>query len=505
MDDAPQASRALIELENTDVDLDGAPVLRGISWRLSIGEHWGIVGENGSGKSTFLALLAGTRWPAPDRGRRHYDFGGGPERDAIEARRRITLVGPELQDLYVRREWSFAAVDVVLSGVKRTDVPRLAAAPEDRAEATALLAQCGAAHLAARPFLELSRGEQRRVLIARALAFDPVVLLLDEPLAGLDADARRAVGDAIRRAAKRAQIVVTAHARDELPDIVTHVARIDAGRMVEQGPARLSPAPARPAAHGPRRPRPAIPAPPAMPAADLPLIEVRRADVWLGERRVLRGIDWRLGAGEHWLVQGANGAGKSTFLRLLHGQLRPAVGGSIDWPALGSPRSIRALRRDVAWVSPELQAGYRYRTTVRDAIASGFDSSLGLVRALDADERARVDALLEELDLLRLADRLQTELSYGQFRRVLLARALVRRPRVLLLDEPWEGLDGRRIGLLAARLDDYAADGTQIVCATHVDVDADRYTHRLVLEGGAIASAGPVSRRADAAAGPRGN
>src|SRR5690606_31299257 len=152
MDDAPQASRALIELENTDVDLDGAPVLRGISWRLSIGEHWGIVGENGSGKSTFLALLAGTRWPAPDRGRRHYDFGGGPERDAIEARRRITLVGPELQDLYVRREWSFAAVDVVLSGVKRTDVPRLAAAPEDRAEATALLAQCGAAHLAARPF-----------------------------------------------------------------------------------------------------------------------------------------------------------------------------------------------------------------------------------------------------------------------------------------------------------------------------------------------------------------
>ncbi len=502
MDDATQAPRALIELENTDVDIDGTPVLRGIDWRLSVGEHWGIVGENGSGKSTFLRLLEGTRWPAPDRGRRRYDFGRGPERDAIEARRRITLVGPELQDLYVRREWNFAAVDVVLAGLKRTDVPRLAVAPQDRAEATALLAECGAAHLADRPFLELSRGEQRRVLIARALAFDPVVLLLDEPFAGLDTASRRAVGDAIRRAAARAQIVVTAHARDELPDVVTHVARIDAGRIVEQGPARPSPAPAAPAALGPRRPRSA---PPAMPAAELPLIEVRRADVWLGDRRVLRGIDWRLAAGEHWLIQGANGSGKSTFLRLLHGQLRPAVGGSIDWPALGSPRSIRALRRDIAWVSPELQAGYRYRTTVRDAIASGFDSSLGLVRPLAADERARVEALLEQFDLAHLAERLQTELSYGQFRRVLLARALVGRPRVLLLDEPWEGLDRPRIELLAARLDEYAAEGTQIVCATHVDVDADRYTHRLVLEHGAIAAAGPVSGRADAASGPRGS
>jgi len=499
MDDAP---RALIALENTDVDVDGTPVLRGIDWRLLPGEHWGIVGENGSGKSTFLALVAGTRWPAPDRGRRRYDFGSGPERDAIEARRRITLVGPELQDLYTRREWNFAAIDVVLTGVKRTDVPRLVATPSERARASSLLAECGAAHLEARPFLELSRGEQRRVLIARALAFDPVVLLLDEPLAGLDADARRAVGDAIRRAASRAQVVVAAHSLGDLPDIVTHVARIEAGRIAEQGPLAPTAESLRsPSARAARRPWAAG----APPGAEKPLIEIRRADVWLGDRRVLRGIDWQLRAGEHWLVQGQNGSGKSTFLRLLHGQLRPALGGSIDWPALGSPRSLRELRREIAWVSPELQASYRYRTTVRDAVASGLDQSIGLVRGLTADERARVDALLEELDLVPLAGRLQTELSYGQFRRVLLARALVRRPRVLLLDEPWEGLDDTRIELVAARLDAYAAEGTQIVCASHVDVDTERYTHRLVLERGAIASAGPVSPRADAAAGLRGS
>src|SRR5690606_9848501 len=103
------------------------------------------------------------------------------------------------------------------------------------------------------------------------------------------------------------------------------------------------------------------------------------------------------------------------------------------------PRSVWTLRRKIAWVSPELQAGYRYRSTVHDCVASGFDSSLGLVRALQPEERERVQVLLDRFDLSEFAERKLTELSYGQFRRVLLARALVHRPRVLLLDEPWEG------------------------------------------------------------------
>lgn len=531
--------RALISLENVDVDIGGSPVLREITWHLAPGEHWGIVGENGSGKSTFLALVAGTRWPKPGRGRRTYDFGQGPERDAIEARRRITLVGHELQDLYTRRGWNFAALDVVLSGRLHTDVPRLAVSTRDHAVAESLLAEMDAAHLAARPFLELSRGEQRRVLIARALAFEPQVLLLDEPLSGLDAAARASFNKALERAAAKAQLIVTAHAADDLPQVITHIAYIEQGRIAAMGEAGGQSAhrgfatpraerrfaetalPTDAAANNRRRPpagttpleplkasysKPAAARPlRAVPSAT-PLIEVRDADVWLGDRPVLRGIDWRLLEGEHWLVHGANGAGKSTFLRLLHGQLRPARGGMIAWPGLGSPRGIRALRRQVAWVSPELQADYRYRATVRECVASGFDSSLGLVRALNREERMRVDELLERFDLTHLAGRLQTELSYGQFRRALLARALVHRPRVLLLDEPWEGLDGPNAARLAARLDDCAAEGTHIVTASHLAIDEDRYTHRLVLDGGAIESAGPVLRpRGDVSAGLRGS
>ncbi|HEX7082104.1 MAG TPA: ATP-binding cassette domain-containing protein [Gammaproteobacteria bacterium] len=518
----------LVDLDGVDVDIDGTPILRSVDFRLEPGRHWGVVGANGSGKSTFLALIAGLRWPAPGRGTRTYDFGRGPARDAIDARREITLVGHELQDRYTRLEWNFPAEDVVLSGVFRTDVPRMEPTPAQTARVRALLDELALSHLADRPFLELSRGEQRRVLIARSLAFRPRVLLLDEPASGLDASARAALDAMLARVAEHVQLVIAAHAAEDLPDVVTHVLVLEHGRIAASGPReRPAPAAAARAAGGPA-PRPArvdaaagrtahgsggATAGPAgaarapSPGAP-PLIDVRGADVWLGARRVLHGIDWQLRDGEHWLVKGPNGAGKSSFLRLLHGQHRPARGGTIRWPGLGDPASVWTLRRRVAWVSPELQAGYRYRATVRDAVGSGFDSSLGLVRRLRPDERERVEVLLGRFDLTALADRLLTELSYGQFRRVLLARALVHRPRVLLLDEPWEGLDRTTAALLAERLDECAAEGTQLVCASHLAIDGARYTHALALEEGVVVAAGParsfggrpVIPRADASA-----
>lgn len=228
---------AVIELDRVDVEIDGAPVLRDISWRLRRDEHWGVVGANGSGKSTLLALVAGTRWPAPGRGRRTYDFGNGPERDAVEARRHITLVGHELQDRYTRLGWNFAAVDVVLSGVFRTDVPRLAAAPEDLERARALLDEAHLLHLADRPFLELSRGEQRRVLIARALAFEPRLLLLDEPMAALDAATRLTVRADLAHHLQDydgAAVLVTHDPLDAM-SLADRIVVLEDGRVVQEG------------------------------------------------------------------------------------------------------------------------------------------------------------------------------------------------------------------------------------------------------------------------------
>jgi molybdate transport system ATP-binding protein len=482
----PMPGAPLLTLDHVDVDLGGVSVLRDVTWRLARGGHWGIVGGNGSGKSTLLGLIAGTIWPAPERGTRRYDFGAGEESDAVRARSEIVLVGHELQDRYARMTWNFTALDVVLSGIYRTDVPRRKPGSGERERALDVLRRLGVAQLAPRRFLELSRGEQRRVLIARGVAFGPTVLLLDEPASGLDPGASGELAAMLELVARECTLVCAAHVPGDLPAFIERYLRIDAGRVTAVDRRPSTEAGAAPAAA--RRGG----APAATSQSVVPLIALEHADAWLAGRRVLHDVTWQLMPGEHWLVTGANGSGKSSLLRVMHGQLRPALGGTVSWPALGNPRNVWQLRREIAWVSPELQAAYRYPSTVRACIASGFTSSIGATRAPTAEDSERIEHILDELQLHPLAERLLSTLSYGQARRALLGRLLANRPRVLLLDEPWEGLDAPTAALFNVTLERVAADGTHLVCASHLATHRAHFTHELVLDAGRVVSAGPT-------------
>jgi molybdate transport system ATP-binding protein len=481
----------MVRLDNVDVKIADTTILRGIDWRLEPGACWGVIGANGSGKSTFLALVAGHLWPAPGRGSRIYDFGRGAEHDAVAARRAITLVGHELQDRFARFAWNFPVEEVVLSGLARTDIPRRNTAAADRNRARALLKELDLDHLASRRFLELSRGEQRRALIARALAFKPHVLVLDEPASGLDAGARADLNDLIARAAATTAVVCSAHEAHDLPDVVSDVLVLTDGTIAARGPrgqfALVSQAAVD---HEARRveshSRSAEPA----------LVEIEHADVWLGGRRILEDVCWRLQVGEQWLIKGRNGAGKSTFLKLLHGQLRPARGGTLRWPALDHSRgsgfsrdswpNVWHLRRQIGYISAELQAEYRYAATVRECIASGLDSSIGLTRRLTAAEEDTTRELLERFALASFAARPLTTLSYGQMHRVLLARTLVNRPRLLLLDEPWQGLDAATRALVRRELEASMTRGLQVVAISHTGASDLDYTNVAEITGGRI-------------------
>jgi ABC-type molybdenum transport system ATPase subunit/photorepair protein PhrA len=132
---------------------------------------------------------------------------------------------------------------------------------------------------------------------------------------------------------------------------------------------------------------------------------------------------------------------------------------------------------------------------VRACIASGFTSSVGATRRATPAETQRVEELLDELELRPLAERLLSTLSYGQARRALLGRLLANRPRVLLLDEPWEGLDAPKAELLNTTLERVAADGTQLVCASHLATHRAHVTHELELAEGRVVHEGPTRAR----------
>lgn len=463
---ARAGARPLVRLERCTARHGDRLVLRDIDLDIFPGGHLAITGANGSGKSTLLRLIAGELWPAPEGpGRRTYDFGAGPEDDAVGARRRIRLVSAAAQDRYRELGVDPAGGDLVASGFDDSPILRRDLTAAQRRQVRKCLLRVGAADLASRRWSTLSRGEQRRLLIARALVSAPVILCLDEVGDGLDAAGRDRLGELLGLiAGPDLTLVMATHHEDEIPPCVTRRLALAGGRRV--------PAP------GPATGHADVPPPRPLPGGAV-RIRVARADVYRGGRRVLRGIDWCLRAGEHWLIRGGNGAGKSTFLALLYGSLRPAAGGSIAWFDLPPDPDVWQLRRRIARVSDELQAEYLDRLTVRDCVATGFVASIGRVPVLDDAQWATVDQWISVVGLADLATAGIRTLSYGQFRRALIARALVTDPEVLLLDEPASGLDREGQAQLGGILRAAAARGAQIVLSTHRDNPAGSLVNRV--------------------------
>jgi molybdate transport system ATP-binding protein len=210
------------------------------------------------------------------------------------------------------------------------------------------------------------------------------------------------------------------------------------------------------------------------------LVRIRNATVRRDGRDVLEDVSLDIRPGEHWAVLGENGAGKTTLLMLIMAGIRPLSGGRVDWFGRGGPADVFEIRRRIGLVSPEMQADYAYDVDALEFVLSGFDSSIGLYREPEEHETRRA------LDLIGLAglDGLQRSrirsLSYGQLRRLLVARALVADPDLLLLDEAAVGLDpSARNGLLRT-LENAAAAGTSLVYATHRQSDLPRCINRIL-------------------------
>jgi molybdate transport system ATP-binding protein len=460
-------------------------------------------------------------WPTPAAARglrgggsgsrgdgRRYTEDGRPV-DLIDAKRRLAYVGAEQQDKYARYGWNLRVRDLVATGLHRTDLLLMPVTPRQARRVAAALRLCGLTRHAAREFLSLSYGQKRLALLARALVQDPDWLLLDELYNGLDADYRRRIDAVLGAAARRGQAwVVTAHRAADVPRGTRRLLELSEGRVraaverlrasdLERLTRRAGERPrsrmrARNDAAGEKagavlkksraldRPR-ALERPRGMRRSASVLVRLSKVNLYVEYRPVLRDLDWVLHEGEHWAVYGANGAGKSSFLKLLYGDLSPAEGGRIERAGFPKGTPIAEWKRQTGYVSPELQSDYAVDVTVSDLVASGRYASIGLVEEATVQDRRVAAYWLRFFGLLTVAKRRPRELSYGQLRRALIARAMAADARILLLDEPLTGLDPMQRAIMK-RLLQRLMKRVTIVAAVHHAEDLPRgMTHGLRL------------------------
>jgi len=482
-------ARLSVSLHAVSVRRGDKWVLRDISLRLKAGERWALIGGNGAGKTQLLKLLSTDVWPTPT-GREARIYCLGRHRvDLIAAKQRIAYIGAELQDKYARYDWNLAVCDLLATGLHRTDLLQRPVTMEERRRVAVMLEQCGLTHLQNRKFLSLSYGQQRLALLARGLVQSPDWLLLDEFYNGLDADYRRRIDALLDHAHEQGQSwIAAAHRAGDVPRGTRGLIELRAGRL--RSVKRLRGADlARLAAHAQEN-RPRRSARPVRNASDVKdgaaggklLLRITGADLFVDYRAVLRDVNWDLHAGEHWAVVGANGAGKSSFLKLLYGDLSPALGGTIERSGFPRGTPIDAWKRQVGYVSPALQTDYAVNVTVLDLVASGRYASIGLSDAPTAADKKIALRWLKFFALLSVARRRPRELSYGQLRRALIARSLAGNPRMLLLDEPLTGLDPRQRSAMKRLLERLMKRQLTVIIAVHHPEDLPRgMTHTLHL------------------------
>jgi molybdate transport system ATP-binding protein len=496
-----------VRLKHLALARQGRIVLDDVSWTVKPGQRWVLAGGNGAGKTQLLKIIAGAVWPTPSdtkspsavaNSSRTYRWRDEIFPSPFEVQEQIGYVGPERQDKYERYGWNHPVEQIVGTGLYRTDIPLNPLSVADRRRIATLLARLAIAPLAGRSFLSLSYGERRLTLLARVLASQPKLLLLDELLSGLDETNH---GRALRWLydTKRSDLpwVLATHRMQDVPASATHALVLEKGRVVYRGVLRNAPLrkwlnKEEPASAG-KLSTGKLPKPGSRRRAGGPLLRLTRASVYLDEHHVLENLSFEVRAGNCWVVHGHNGSGKTTLLRMLYGDHGVASGGRIERAGIVPGVPLQEFKRKVGIVAPHLQSDHPQELTVAAVVQSGRHASIGLNDAPNAADRSAASRSLEFFGLSDLVSRTLRELSYGQLRRVLFARAWACRPSLLLLDEPFSGVDSPTRLSLMAHVETMVASGTAVVMTTHYRSEwPGCVTHELELAGGRAIYCGPV-------------
>jgi molybdate transport system ATP-binding protein len=340
--------------------------------------------------------------------------------------------------------------------------------------------------------IKLSNGETRRLAIAGALMKNPRLLLMDRPMTGLDANTRGEFGDMVKAITDSGVQVVMTTGPHEIPDAITHVGILEKGnfaKVVKRGDFHpLHSAESKGSPYSFQQLMKLIQ------RKDLTrfeeLITMKDVHIQYGDKVILDQVNWKVKQGELWVLKGHNGAGKSTLLSLIFGENPQAYANDIILfdRKRGTGESIWDIKRATGFVSPEMHRYFPKNQTCLQVVLSGFFDTMGLFSKPNASQETLAYQWLKALGIDHIAALRLTQTSLENQRFCLLARAMIKSPALLILDEAAQGMDEEQRVLFRETIDVICRNsGVSLIYVSHYEEDIPAcVSRRIELEDGKI-------------------
>jgi molybdate transport system ATP-binding protein len=455
-------SQVLFQFQNANIAVGTSTIIRQLNWTVHTGETWAIVGASGSGKSTLAQAICGRARVAS--GEYRHCFRDLADVRFVPFREDSRLFSPD--QFYYQQRYEFSQPD---------DCPTVreylvANQPQAEAKLAEVIDRFALTPLLNQPLLQLSNGQTRRTRLARGILAQPALLILDEPFTGLDTASQQEWSATLADIQRAGPPLLIVTRKDRVPSWVAHT--LDLSPAVSE--------------HGNTE---TVAQKPHIVDADAPaVIEMRNVSVRHAGKTILDDIHWTVRRGERWAVLGPNGSGKTTLLSLICGD-HPQVFANdvrVCGQRRGHGETIWDVKRRVGHVSPELHQYFPRMLPAGPAAATGFHDHL-TPQPQSPEQQSILRRYFDRFQLTQLYDRPWWQLSTGQQRAILFVRAILKTPEILILDEPFQGMDLEQIQRFQHWLEHDLLPTQTLLFVTHNPEELPRQiTHELRLLAGRV-------------------
>lgn len=466
--------KRMVDIRNVVTRLPELRFETPLNWTIEEGQQWAVIGPNGAGKTLIADVM-----------QRKFAFKEGEVIFGIQGKVSDLVKSIAFKDIYSLADCRNSYYQQRWHSTETDEIPTIDEIlqkenPED--DFHPILAHFGIEDFLPKKLIFLSSGELRKFLIIRTLLKHPRILVLDNPFIGLDASSRDILVNMLQQMTclKGVQVVLLLSNPNDIPDMVTHVLPVkcccllpvhtreeflhQTALIEDLFPSESSLDPVR------KESSFLLVEKEKQPSGHEVTFRMEKVSVKYGSRTILKELDWEVKNGEKWALSGPNGAGKSTLLSLIYADNPQSYANTLYLfdRRRGSGESIWDIKKRIGYVSPEMHLYYMENVPALNIVGSGFFDSIGLFRKCTEEQQEIALAWMHVFGIGDLKERSFLTLSSGEQRLALLARAFVKDPDLIILDEPLHGLDVSNKKKAAGIIEQFCSrPGKTLIYVTH--------------------------------------